>query len=352
MTDSEGVYTSKKRGGIGQIVMNKNAHFMLENFRMRMNRQKHRLSTTFQRIQWLMIPFVSGLCLSCEGPAQSADIPIYTPILPTDSQHLHPFPYMIDQPAQRVELFDSLEEVSGMVWLSDQRLALVQDEEGLIFEFDLQSQRVVSVRPFGPRGDYEGMALSDSVIYVLESNGFLHALSLRSGNTLPIQRLNLPKSCDAEGVVWDGATQRFLITCKEPTGSGSGKKYLRQVFAYQPAAKSATTLAAAYDLRQLAAYDANFPIGKKPFRADQKRSFMPSGIAIHPLTQDRYILSATGQVLMVVDTQEVLRAMVRLPKKVYPQAEGICFAPNGDLFISSEGRGNEATLMYLPYIIN
>jgi uncharacterized protein YjiK len=34
---------------------------------------------------------------------------------------------------------------------------------------------------------------------------------------------------------------------------------------------------------------------------------------------------------------------------LYPQAEGIAFAPNGDLYISNEAKLGKPTLLYIPY---
>jgi uncharacterized protein YjiK len=38
-------------------------------------------------------------------------------------------------------------------------------------------------------------------------------------------------------------------------------------------------------------------------------------------------------------------AMVKLRSKVHAQPEGICFSPDGTLYISNEGDGGDATIL-------
>ena len=77
--------------------------------------------------------------------------------------------------------------------------------------------------------------------------------------------------------------------------------------------------------------------------------FKPSGLAFHPATGELYVLSAVRRALIVLSPEGELRAAVALPARLYPQAEGIAFAPDGTLFISSEGDGTAGTLLrFLP----
>ena len=73
--------------------------------------------------------------------------------------------------------------------------------------------------------------------------------------------------------------------------------------------------------------------------SDEKLEFFPSAIAVHPLTHDVYILSTKETKCMAVYTHDgVLKSLQIIDKEVLPQPEGICFAPDGTLYISTEGR--------------
>jgi len=80
---------------------------------------------------------------------------------------------------------------------------------------------------------------------------------------------------------------------------------------------------------------------------NRAEDFSPSGIAIHPTTYQIYILSSQGKTLSIFDSSKKLVAIIFLNKKEHLQPEGICFSPDGDLFISNEGKGiSGAKLMH------
>lgn len=64
--------------------------------------------------------------------------------------------------------------------------------------------------------------------------------------------------------------------------------------------------------------------------------FNPSAIAIHPKTNDIYILSANDRILVVYEKSGLKKAFP-LPAVIYYKPEGLAFYENGDLLISSEG---------------
>jgi uncharacterized protein YjiK len=62
-----------------------------------------------------------------------------------------------------------------------------------------------------------------------------------------------------------------------------------------------------------------------------------------------YILSSAGNLLVITDTRGKAIAGYNLNPDDYPQAEGIAFAPNGDMFISNEGKQGKPTLKVFRY---
>ncbi|MEZ4981635.1 MAG: SdiA-regulated domain-containing protein [Saprospiraceae bacterium] len=75
---------------------------------------------------------------------------------------------------------------------------------------------------------------------------------------------------------------------------------------------------------------------------------LPSAIAQHPITEEFYILSSVGKLLMVLSAEGEINYIEKLDKKILPQPEGICFEKNGTMWISSEGKksGNGTVLKY------
>jgi uncharacterized protein YjiK len=74
-------------------------------------------------------------------------------------------------------------------------------------------------------------------------------------------------------------------------------------------------------------------------------SFQPSGIAVHPKSGDLYILAAVGNLVMIFSREGKTLAMVELKSKHHPQPEGICFDPEGTLYIANEGDGGDGTIL-------
>ena len=73
-----------------------------------------------------------------------------------------------------------------------------------------------------------------------------------------------------------------------------------------------------------------------------KIKFNPSAIAVHPETNDIYILSTRDTKCMAVFSRDgKLKSFQLIDEDLMPQPEGICFSPEGVLYISSEGKKGE-----------
>jgi len=74
-------------------------------------------------------------------------------------------------------------------------------------------------------------------------------------------------------------------------------------------------------------------------------SFQPSGIAIHPISGNVYVLASVGNLLIVFSREGKMLAIIELKSKYHPQPEGICFSPDGVLYIANEGDNNKGTIL-------
>ena len=82
---------------------------------------------------------------------------------------------------------------------------------------------------------------------------------------------------------------------------------------------------------------------------DKDAKVDPSAAAINPHDKRLYILSSAGNLLIVTDTRGKVIEAYKLNPDKFPQAEGIAFAPNGDMYISNEGKYGKPTLLFFPY---
>ncbi len=275
------------------------------------------------RSVFLLVPAVAALAAGCveRSATRAAEAPPVADRLP----------YRLAEPDTVVALAPSLREISGLAWLPPGRLAAVQDERGTVFELDPATGAIVRETPFRDGGDFEGIEWAAGALWVLKSNGDLYRLVAGE----PVEEIETPLASrnDAEGLGWDPATGRLLIACKEDPGDGLGR--VRAVYAFDPAT------------RRLSAAPV-VTLSRDRLDAGGE-SFKPSAIAVHPQSGHTYILSSVRRALAVVDADGALVAVGAFPARLLPQPEGLAFAPDGTLYVSSEGAGGSATLArYTP----
>jgi uncharacterized protein YjiK len=66
--------------------------------------------------------------------------------------------------------------------------------------------------------------------------------------------------------------------------------------------------------------------------------FGPSGVAVHPILSNIYVISSINKVLLVLSAEGKILEMVKLDKNRFPQPEGICFDKDGTMYLSSEAK--------------
>jgi uncharacterized protein YjiK len=249
-----------------------------------------------------------------------------------------PIPYDLANPNERYNLPKDLREVSGLSYYKPGRLAMVQDELAVVFIYDLSSKTVVDEHIFGKKGDYEGVEFVDGELYMLRSDGELYhfrptdGIKILGGGGPEIHhiKINLPGKNDVEGLGYDPKLNALLMATKDPaTGNPQKPIYF-------------------YDLKRSVLWRG--PVLNQAVLADMAgdkptSEMKPSGLAVHPKSGDYYVLSASGSRLVVMTRNGKTLSSVALDSKQFRQPEGICFSPDGTLFIASEGDGKKGYLL-------
>jgi hypothetical protein len=258
--------------------------------------------------------------------------------------------YALAAPDMTAVLPARLAEVSGVTALSGTEVACIQDEEGIVFVYDLAQRRVVRQIPFGPLGDYEGVASADSRLFVLRSDGVLFEIGGLSGTPrVTAHILRLP-TADNEGLCLDAQRRRLLIAPKTRLGKGKAFKDTRAIFAYgldkaalEPEPVMIVSVDAIRDFAERQGWQAPWrrvtPGGKT-----RVLRFVPSAIAMHPTTLELFVLSAVDQALATFDASGRVTGVAGLDPALFPQPEGLTFLANGDLVITSEAAGGRPTI--------
>ncbi|WP_128543644.1 SdiA-regulated domain-containing protein [Larkinella soli] len=261
----------------------------------------------------LVFPVLAGLLTACGGGSEKKE----------ESLTLG---YNLSQPVKRYALPPDLEEISGLSYFKENQLLCVQDEKAVAYVFDLQKEQVTDSSVFGGYGDYEGVELVGEDIFALKSNGDLFRFKPFSKEIARIPT-GVPGKIEVEGLGYDPQTKRLLLAVKEGI-----RKDQKVVYMYDLATKVFWNgLTIKGDVLKQAGVDA--------------AKFRPSGIAVHPKTGDFYFLSANERLLLVMNRKGAITAKATLDSKLFRQPEGICFAPDGTLYIASEGDGQAGYIL-------
>ncbi|WP_405520492.1 SdiA-regulated domain-containing protein [Spirosoma sp. KNUC1025] len=171
---------------------------------------------------------------------------------------------------------------------------------------------------FGGYGDFEGIEYVNGEIYALESNGNLFRFKLGS-TEIGRTKTDLPKKTEVEGLGYDPKTKRLLIAVKKGKGSSDKAVY-------------------SFDLLNKAVFkDMSLNDEQLEGAGIDPKTYEPSAIAVHPITGEWYVLTSAGKRLLITSRSAKIRYSEPLDPKLYRQPEGMCFTPNGDLYIASEG---------------
>jgi uncharacterized protein YjiK len=244
-------------------------------------------------------------------------------------------PYNFLKPDKIFELPEILREISGMAMISENEFFVVQDEVGAVFKFDIALEKITNMMRFGADGDYEDIAIDNNQVYILRSDGTIFSFDYVNFNGKVAQTVAPTNSTNIEGLFFDPEKKRLLMASKSEPIGGSGN--IRVVHEMHGTELQKTKINLEFNVAEI-----NKKLLKKyPGIISENYDFQfnPSAIAVHPKTGETYILSASNRLLAIYE-KGGLNDVFPLPSEIFYKPEGLAFAENGDLYISSEGMKN------------
>lgn len=253
---------------------------------------------------------------------------------PKKKGEAYTFNYSLEKPTLKMEMPKNLKEISGLSFYKENQLACVNDEKGSVFIYDLQLQKVVETIDIGKNGDYEGIEVVDEEIFIMKSNGKIKGFRISDGSERKIDCSDKDVK-EYEGLSYHPQTRSLLLVTKEKDKDKNDKK---TIYAYSLATEK---------------FDKYLTIDEDIVRgSDGKKTFAPSGIAVHPITGELFVISSQGKKLLVLSPEGEKNTLIELNAETFVQPEGICFTPNGDLYISSEGTDANGYILKFDYLKN
>lgn len=303
----------------------------------------------------IILTFCFLVQLSCQTTktlAQSSDAKV---IQVAHSPYV--FPYSINKPNKVFEMPEPLKEISGLsLSASGTQLVAVNDEFGFLYFINKESGEVEKEIEFYKNGDYEGIEVVNGKTFVVKSTGTLYEIGDLEADSIVCtkHKYKLKKDNDVEGLAYDKKTNSLLVVCK---GNHCHEEFESKEDCWKKKAVYSINLdfnvmnpvpRYVVELKDVKEFLLNNRTAEelKPFESNLKEGgelfkFNPSGLAIHPTTENLYVIASKGKTIVVLSPEGKILHIEKLKKKLHTQPEGITFDEKGVLFISNEGKGKE-----------
>lgn len=262
--------------------------------------------------------------------------------------------YRLAEPDEVFELPEELKEISGLSVLSATRLLCNEDETGTLYVYNIEEGRLEETIAWGKEKDYEGVAVWGRTAYVLQSNGDIYRVRdfmSPQPSVMEFKNKRL-KDCDAEGLCLLPGSRRLLIACKE--GNEAESRYIHTFDLDQENLEAEPYRELSFNEMEESLLSTDLDklsLNLRKFLNPEGTSdiLFPSGIAVHPLSNDLYVISAKTKLLVVYTAQGEMKDIFELRNNHFLQPEAIAFTPNGDLYIGNEGKGGKPNILKFIY---
>jgi uncharacterized protein YjiK len=244
--------------------------------------------------------------------------------------------------SQQWRLPDKLNEISGLALTGDGRLLAVTDEAAIVYELDHSGGRLVKAFALGEptvRGDFEGIASSDSRLWLVTSEGVIYETTEgEDGERVAYDKYQtgVGASCEIEGLTYRRSDSMLLLLCKNIKKKSDLESLV--IFAWSTSSRKIV------GEETIALPDRDIATALRMTRLN------PSGIAIDETSGNLLIVAARQRAVIALDAGGRLLSARVLPLAArHRQAEGIAILPSGDILIADEGGGHRARLaIYSP----
>lgn len=242
------------------------------------------------------------------------------------------------EPNRQWALPDALREISGLAVSPDGRLFGHNDEIGVIYEIDFNSERVVKMFALGAdeiTGDFEGLTITpDGDFWLTDSRGRL--LRFREGAAdarVDVEAFDsgAGELCEIEGIAYQASEQNLLLACKRMLGRGAHR---------DPSLIVAWEIGAS-ETREWGRVDG------ATLAAASVRSFQPSGLEFDRRSGQLLVISANDGAIAEFGPDGAMVAVRALSRR-HRQTEGVAILSDGSLILADEGGHGQALISRYP----
>ena len=242
-----------------------------------------------------------------------------------------------DESLSQWRLPNRLKEISGLAVTADGRVFAVADEAAIVYELDLERGRIHKSFAYGDpvlRGDFEGIAVDGSVIYLVTSDGtIVSGRDGANGDKLAYTsyETGVGAECEIEGLATDRQNRRLLLACKTLRPSRSIDELA--VFAWSIADRVLDP-------------GATIVVPVRTILHELRMNRLnPSGVAVDAKSGHLLLVAARQRALVELSPDGQLVAATELPLTArHRQPEGLAMLSDGRLLIADEGGSHKGRL--------
>jgi uncharacterized protein YjiK len=230
----------------------------------------------------------------------------------------------------KIVLPQELDEISGIAYNpATQQLIAVNDEDGILFFLDPATGAVTNRIQFAGKGDYEEVFFGNGCVWILESKGrflkvFLKDKSAYASQPVP---MNVTGNEEFEAAWLCADSVRVATACKKCGGEA----------AFFARSDSGATGRYRFEQREIDFSSITNPAEKLKFHA--------SAAGVDPADKRVYLVASPDKKIIQMTQEGKVLAIASLNPAVFKQPEGICFTPDGTMYISNEAAGGNANLL-------
>lgn len=224
-------------------------------------------------------------------------------------------PYNLNTPNKTWWLPHSLQEISGITPVSDDKIACIQDEKGKVYIYNTKTKSIELEYKFAKDADYEDIHYLDGHFHILISNGQMHEFDYVDSAIQSEPIKTGLKKLDFEGLCLSNQENKFLIAPKKHN----------KLFVYDT--------------------EKNVIIDSIMIKNYESKKLKASAMTFDTISRLIYIISSPNQQMHILDYNYALIHTIKLDAKVFKQPEGMFISDEGDLYISNEGVKGKSNIL-------
>jgi len=255
------------------------------------------------------------------------------------------FRYNLLRADDALMLPNELKKISGLSMTVDgQQLIALNDGGATLFFLNKETGEILNKVEVKKRGNFQSVEAVQDGIFLSKTNGTLIQVTDLANEKPSTKSYHsfLSARNDVSGLAYDPVNNELLLACQGLAGPEDFQKTTRAVFVFQlnqqelfrqPMFQITGDAIAEYLGKQNVS-ERIVDVVAENYPAE---AFAPSCIAVHPQTHNIYLLSSSGNLLIVLNRESQILHMETLESYLFSHPNGLCFDNNATLYISNFG---------------